>query len=243
MSRKVFLEIKIGDVEKYDDALRRYLKAKAWVKQWSSTYGFVSDDLDQLTLEDKETAKDILASDPTATSEKWLIDAPEPLKGGRIEIELFDKECPKTCENFVALCQGGKVGKSSKKPLYYKNTRMFRLVPDFIVQGGDVTRGDGSGGDSIYNGKFNDEKPGLAKKFNQKGLVAMANSGKNSNTSQFFITLGDKHPQFDKINGKYVIFGQVTQGQQVLDQINAVSVSKEQPLETITITNCGQIVG
>lgn len=141
MSRKVFLEIKIGDVEKYDDASRRYLKAKAWVKQWSSTYGFVSDDLDQLTLEDKETAKDILASDPTATSEKWLIDAPEPLKGGRIEIELFDKECPKTCENFVALCQGGKVGKSSKKPLYYKNTRMFRLVSDFIVQGGDVTRG------------------------------------------------------------------------------------------------------
>lgn len=158
-----------------------------------------------------------------------------------IEIELFDKECPKTSENFVSLCKGGKVGKSSKKALFYENTKMFRLVPGFVVQGGDVTRDDGSGGDSIYNGKFNDEKPGLAKKFNKKGLVAMANSGKNSNTSQFFITLSDNHPQFDKINGKYVIFGQVLKGLNVLDDINSVSETKEQPLETITITTCGEL--
>lgn len=70
----------------------------------------------------------------------------------------------------------------------------------------------------------------------------MANSGKNSNTSQFFITLGDKHPQFDKINGKYVIFGQVTEeGLDVLNQINAVTEIKETPQQTITITDCGEL--
>lgn len=104
-----------------------------------------------------------------------------------------------------------------------------------------IFKGDGSGGDSIFNGKFNDEKPGLAKKFNKTGLVAMANSGKNSNTSQFFITLGDKHPQFEKINGKYVIFGQVVEGLEVLQQINQVNEMKETPQETITITDCGEL--
>ncbi|KAI7895044.1 cyclophilin [Mucor mucedo] len=241
MTRKVFLEIKIGDIEAYTDALNRYNKAKAWVKQWSSTYGFASDNLDELESEDKETLRDILSSDPTATSEQWIIEAPLPLKGGKVVIDLMEKECPKTCENFVQLCVGGKVGKSSKKPLFFKGTRMFRLVKDFMVQGGDVTRGDGSGGDSIYNGKFNDEKPGLAKKFNKAGLLAMANSGKNSNTSQFFMTLGDKHPQFEKINGKYVIFGQVVEGLDVLQQINQVNEIKENPQETITVTDCGEM--
>ncbi|KAI9348403.1 cyclophilin-like domain-containing protein [Pilaira anomala] len=241
MTRQVFLEIKIGDIAAFTDANNRYNSAKAWVKQWSTTYGFESDNLDELDSENKETLRDILSNDPVATSEKWIVDSPTPLKGGRIVIELNDKECPKTSENFVQLCTGSKIGKSSKKPLFYKDTRMFRLVKDFVVQGGDVTRGDGSGGDSIYNGKFNDEKPGLAKKFNKRGLVAMANSGKNSNTSQFFMTLSDKHPQFDKINGKYVIFGQVVKGLEVLDQINQITEVKETPQETITITDCGTL--
>lgn len=141
MTRKVFLDIKIGDIESYTDAFSRYNKAKAWVKQWSSTYGFGSDNLDYLGSEDKETLSDILSNDPTATSENWIVDAPSPLKGGKVIIDLNEKECPKTCENFVQLCVGGKVGKSSKKPLFFKDTRMFRLVKDFVVQGGDVTRG------------------------------------------------------------------------------------------------------
>lgn len=141
MTRQVFLEIKIGDIASFTDATNRYDSAKAWVKQWSSTYGFESDNLDELDSENKETLRDILSNDPTAASEKWIIDAPTPLKGGRVVIELNDKECPKTCENFIQLCTGGKVGKSSKKPLFFKDTRIFRLVKDFVVQGGDVTRG------------------------------------------------------------------------------------------------------
>ncbi|KAI8362609.1 cyclophilin-like domain-containing protein [Blakeslea trispora] len=141
MTRQVFLEIKIGNISEYNEAYQRYSSAKAWVKQWASTYGFSTDNLDHLEDQDKETARDILSNEPTATSERWLLDAPTPLAGGRIVIELDDKSCPKTCENFVSLCQGGKVGKSSKKPLHYKNTCMFRLVNNFMVQGGDVTRG------------------------------------------------------------------------------------------------------
>lgn len=141
MTRKVYLEIKIGDIASYENSSERYNSAKAWVKQWSSTYGFASDNLDELEVEDKETLRDILSNDPTATSEKWIVDAPKPLGGGKITIELNDADCPKTSENFVQLCTGGKVGKSSKKPLYFKDTRMFRLVKDFVVQGGDVTRG------------------------------------------------------------------------------------------------------
>lgn len=141
MTRKIFLEIKIGNIDQHENASARYQSAKAWVNQWWSTYGFASNDLDQFGPEDRETAKDILSNDPKAINEKWLVDAPEPLKGGIIEIELFEKDCPKTCENFVSLCKGGKIGKSSKKPLHYENTKMFRLVPGFVVQGGDVTRG------------------------------------------------------------------------------------------------------
>lgn len=141
MARQVFLEIKIGDIAVFTDANNRYNSAKAWVKQWSTTYGFETDNLDELDSENKETLRDILSNDPVATSEKWIVDAPTPLKGGRIVIELNDKECPKTSENFVQLCTGSKIGKSSKKPLFYKDTRMFRLVKDFVVQGGDVTRG------------------------------------------------------------------------------------------------------
>ncbi|KAI8968924.1 hypothetical protein BDF20DRAFT_826696 [Mycotypha africana] len=141
MGRRVFLDIKIGDIAKYEDELCRYNKAKSWVKQWAVTYGFATDDLDEIALEDKETLRDVLANDPTATNEKWLVDQPTPLAGGKVTIELNDKECPKTAENFICLCKGGKVGKSSKKELYFKNTKMFRLVHDFVVQGGDVTRG------------------------------------------------------------------------------------------------------
>lgn len=86
------------------------------------------------------------------------------------------------------------------------------MVPKFIVQGGDFVFGNGSGGESIYNGKkFKDERAGLGMKHDKAGVLSMGNSGKNSNTSQFFITL-DKAPQCD---GKHVVFGEVISGMEV----------------------------
>ncbi|OZJ02934.1 hypothetical protein BZG36_04557 [Bifiguratus adelaidae] len=200
-------------------------------------YGF--DSIETLSDEQKATLVEVYSQ--SGHVDLIEVSAPAPLPGGRIVFALDTASCPKTCDNFLQICMGGKVGKASKKPLHYKNSTLFRLVKDYIVQGGDVTRGDGSGGDSIYNGKFNDEKPGLAKKFDRKGLLAMANSGKNTNTSQFFITLAEDAKKMEKMNGKYVVFGEVVEGVHVLDEINKVPTKGETPLKTITVTDCGKL--
>ncbi|XP_044132091.1 spliceosome-associated protein CWC27 homolog [Bufo gargarizans] len=113
---------------------------------------------------------------------------------GEIDIELWSKETPKACRNFIQLCLEG----------YYENTVFHRVVPEFIVQGGDPT-GTGTGGDSIYGKPFRDEFH-TRLRFNRRGLVAMANAGPHDNGSQFFFTLG----RADELNNKHTIFGKVT---------------------------------
>ncbi|XP_053303995.1 spliceosome-associated protein CWC27 homolog [Spea bombifrons] len=113
---------------------------------------------------------------------------------GEIDIELWSKEAPKASRNFVQLCLEG----------YYDNTIFHRVVPDFIVQGGDPT-GTGSGGESIYGKPFKDEFHSRLR-FIRRGLVAMANAGPHDNGSQFFFTLG----RADELNGKHTVFGKVT---------------------------------
>lgn len=115
---------------------------------------------------------------------------------GDIDIELWAKETPKTCRNFIQLCLEG----------YYDNTMFHRVVKGFIAQGGDPN-GDGTGGDSIYGEPFKDEFHSRLR-FNRRGLVAMANAGKDDNGSQFFFTLAstpelqNKHTIFGKISGQ-----------------------------------------
>uniref|UniRef100_UPI00398F1FFE spliceosome-associated protein CWC27 homolog isoform X1 n=1 Tax=Pristiophorus japonicus TaxID=55135 RepID=UPI00398F1FFE len=113
---------------------------------------------------------------------------------GDIDIELWSKEAPKACRNFIQLCLEG----------YYDNTIFHRVVPGFIVQGGDPTR-SGTGGESIYGRPFKDEFHSRLR-FNRRGLVAMANAGSHDNGSQFFFTLGPA----DELNNKHTIFGKVT---------------------------------
>ena len=126
------------------------------------------------------------------------------------------------------------------KQLSYKNCNIHRCIPGIngFVQGGDFIMGNGSGGESIYNGKkFKDERGGLALKHDRVGVVSMGNSGKNSNTSQFFMTFGEL-PQCD---GKHVVFGQVVSGFDVLDALKGVQVRdhEEVPIPSIRITDCG----
>ena len=189
---------------------------------------------------------------------------PPATHGNRIVIQLYWDAAPIACENFATLCTNGndslftttatttstRTGASSGKkvkpapigdcgkPLSYKNCNVHRCVPgvDGFVQGGDFIMGNGSGGESIYNGKkFKDERGGLALKHDRVGVVSMGNSGKNSNTSQFFLTFG-KLPQCD---GKHVVFGQVVSGFDVLEALKGVQVRDEVPIPPIKITDCG----
>ena len=154
-----------------------------------------------------------------------------------------------TPKNFATLCTNGgttinpnlkkvkpaPIGECGK-PLSYKNCNVHRIVPGFIVQGGDFVFGNGSGGESIFNGKkFKDERAGLMLKHERKGILSMGNSGRNSNTSQFFITFGCV-PQCD---GKHVIFGEVLSGFEVLDALERVGNDGGEPSVKVQITDCG----
>lgn len=153
---------------------------------------------------------------------------------GRIIFQLFDDVVPKTCKNFRYLCSRG-MGKNIKVPCY-KNSTFHRVISDFMIQGGDFTNGDGTGGASIYGEKFEDENFEL--EHNQPGLLSMANSGPDTNGSQFFITL-NKTPWLDK---KHVVFGIITSGFDVIKQVENVKVGEnDKPLSNIVIKDCGLI--
>uniref|UniRef100_A0A8D0HJ32 Spliceosome-associated protein CWC27 homolog n=1 Tax=Sphenodon punctatus TaxID=8508 RepID=A0A8D0HJ32_SPHPU len=135
---------------------------------------------------------------------------------GDIDIELWSKEAPKACRNFIQLCMED----------YYDNTAFHRVVPGFIVQGGDPT-GTGSGGESVYGAPFKDEFHSRLR-FNRRGLVAMANAGAHDNGSQFFFTLG----RADELNNKHTIFGKIT-GDTVYNMLRLAEVEtdrEERPL-------------
>jgi cyclophilin family peptidyl-prolyl cis-trans isomerase len=136
----------------------------------------------------------------------------------RIIVELYDDKCPLAVENFMALCTGEK-GKCKNCPnnLHYKGARFHRVVKDFICQTGDFVMANGTGGESIWNKKFKDEPKGLKLKHDAMGVLSMCNSGKNSNSSQFFFTF----KPCKQCDGKHVVFGKIVRGMEVLEMINA----------------------
>lgn len=164
---------------------------------------------------------------------------PKPLRAGRLTIELFDAaaESPKALENFRALCSGEKgISKASRKPLHYKGTVFHRIVAGFVCQGGDFVRGDGSGAESIFGGKFKDEPAALKRKHDARGIVGMANSGKNGNGCQFYVTLAAA-PSCD---GKHVVVGRVVEGLEVLERIEREAASESgAPLARVVIADSG----
>lgn len=154
---------------------------------------------------------------------------------GRIIMELFNDIVPKTCENFRALCTGEKgISPISNKPLHYKGSIFHRVIKDFMIQGGDFTNANGTGGESIYGERFDDEN------FNEKhvseGMLSMANAGKNTNGSQFFITTVPT-PHLD---GKHVVFGKVIKGMRVVRDIENQKTVSDKPEKDCVIEDCGE---
>ncbi|KAI9136348.1 peptidyl-prolyl cis-trans isomerase cyp5 [Paraphysoderma sedebokerense] len=154
---------------------------------------------------------------------------------GRMTFELYKDVVPKTAENFRALATGEKGKGLSGKPLHFKNSFFHRIIPGFMAQGGDFTRGDGRGGESIYGAKFPDEN--FKMKHTSKGLLSMANAGPNTNGSQFFICF-EKTPWLD---GRHTVFGKVEEGMEVLDAIEKVGTQSGAPKAKVEIVDSGEI--
>lgn len=156
---------------------------------------------------------------------------------GRVTFELFADSVPKTAENFRALCTGEKgVGKQGK-PLHYKGCRFHRIIQQFMCQGGDFTRGNGTGGESIYGDKFKDEA--FTQKHTTPGLLSMANAGPDTNGSQFFITTVAT-PWLD---GKHVVFGKVVEGMKVVSAMEAAGSRDGSTSQDVVIADCGEVKG
>ena len=127
------------------------------------------------------------------------------LPNQRIVLKLYPKVAPLACENFLALCTGEKGKGKSGKPLHYIGTPFHRIVKGFVAQGGDISTGTGAGGESIYGKNFKDDKLGLKKKIDKRGLLCMCNTGEKFQ----YITIFFSFNKLPKLTGKHVVFGEI----------------------------------
>ncbi|XP_053352928.1 RANBP2-like and GRIP domain-containing protein 5/6 isoform X1 [Clarias gariepinus] len=188
----------------------------------------------QSRLSQEHPARASAVSEPSAASEPsnnplvFFTIAVEGEPIGKITMELFANIVPKTAENFRALCTG-------ERGFGYRNSVFHRIIPNFMCQGGDIINQDGTGGKCIYGDNFEDENFNV--RHTGPGILSMANRGRDTNNSQFFITLN----KTEHLDFKHVAFGIVTEGMDVVKQMGALGSKKGEPSKKITIVDCGQL--
>mmetsp|Transcript_93427 Transcript_93427/g.166233 ORF Transcript_93427/g.166233 Transcript_93427/m.166233 type:complete len:233 (+) Transcript_93427:75-773(+) len=229
MSSKVFLDVDI------DGELAAFKLGEAFVEANDIKYSLSSKDV--LTLGGSEIARlpELFESDFEWSQKGKALFKP-PVQ--RVVIELSEKESPMACQNFKAFCTGEKgKSKESGKEMHYKNVPFHRIVKGFMMQGGDFVTHTGAGGESIFGKKFKDDAGGLKLKHEARGVVSMSNTGKNSNTCQFFVTFGE----LKQLNGKHVVIGRVVEGMEVIDRVEAEcgTDGEGKPLLPVVISDCG----
>ncbi|KAJ1636403.1 cyclophilin-like domain-containing protein [Pavlovales sp. CCMP2436] len=226
---RAWLEIDINETR------AAYKRAVDFVEANNLTYNLTSNWLEELGGSEKRRIKEVLYPGDFAWAQKGRVCVRQPPE--RLTFELWPDLAPLAVQNFLSLVTGHRGVGAGGRPLHYKSGQIHRLVPNFIVQG---VMNNGSGGESIFGKPFKDDKDGLKKKLDVRGLLAMGNSGKNSNTSQFFITLdGGKGVQV--LTGKHVVFGRLVDGEQVLQFIESCAADdgSEKPQFSVVIANCG----
>ena len=222
-----------------DDARAKFARCQDFVEAKSLAYNLSSPKLAELGGSERARLPDIFANDwEWSQKGSILLDLPPE----RITVELDRVKAPLAVENFVALITGEKGKGKSGKLLNYEGCPFHRIIGEFVCQAGDILTGTGAGGESIYGKKFKDDREGLKVKLGKRGQLAMCNTGKNTNTSQFFFSLG---VATKKLSGKHTVFGRIVEGLNVLDRMEAVAGGSDvdgRPVVDVIIAECGLVV-